>query len=94
MSKSLYDQIGTELAAEYEATSGQMFGKPCLKIQNKAFAAFFQDEMVFKLGAQEVNLMLQKYEGAQKLGSVWQETPNERLDPSSYCLSGRLERIS
>lgn len=27
----------------------QMFGKPCFKINKKAFVAFFQDEMVFKL---------------------------------------------
>lgn len=27
----------------------QMFGKPCFKIGKKAFVAFFQDEMVFKL---------------------------------------------
>lgn len=26
-----------------------MFGKPYFKIRNKAFVAFFQDEMVFKL---------------------------------------------
>lgn len=27
-----------------------MFGKPCLKAGGKAFACFFQDCMVFKLG--------------------------------------------
>jgi hypothetical protein len=26
-----------------------MFGKPCFKINGKAFIAFFQNEMVFKL---------------------------------------------
>lgn len=31
------------------AEQGQMFGKPCFKIAGKAFAAFFQDAMVFKL---------------------------------------------
>ncbi len=27
----------------------QMFGKPCFKINGKAFVCFFQNEMVFKL---------------------------------------------
>ena len=27
----------------------KMFGKPCLKVEGKAFASFFEDEMVFKL---------------------------------------------
>lgn len=32
------------------AEASQMFGKPCYKIGGKAFACFFQNEMVFKLG--------------------------------------------
>lgn len=31
------------------AELSQFFGKPCFKIGGKAFVAFFQDEMVFKL---------------------------------------------
>ncbi len=31
------------------AEQSQMFGKPCLKINGKAFACFFENEMVFKL---------------------------------------------
>jgi len=31
------------------AEQSQMFGKPCYKINGKAFACFFQNEMVFKL---------------------------------------------
>lgn len=31
------------------AEESQMFGKPCFKTGGKAFVAFFQDEMVFKL---------------------------------------------
>lgn len=41
-----------------------MFGKSCLKIGGKAFAAFFKEEMVFKLGRDEVNLLLSKYPGS------------------------------
>jgi hypothetical protein len=38
--------VGTELR---EAVASQMFGKPCFKINGKAFISFFQNEMVFKL---------------------------------------------
>jgi hypothetical protein len=31
------------------AEKSQMFGKPCYKIKGKAFACFFEEEMVFKL---------------------------------------------
>jgi len=32
-----------------DSEESQMFGKPCFKINKKAFVCFFQDEMVFKL---------------------------------------------
>lgn len=32
-----------------ESVKGQLFGKPCYKINGKAFCCFFQNEMVFKL---------------------------------------------
>lgn len=32
-----------------DAEQSQMFGKPCFKINGKAFICFFQNEMVFKL---------------------------------------------
>lgn len=31
------------------AEKSQMFGKPCFKLDKKAFVCFFQNEMVFKL---------------------------------------------
>jgi hypothetical protein len=41
-----YEQIGQSVP---NAVSSQMFGKPCFKIEGKAFASFFQEAMVFKL---------------------------------------------
>ncbi|GHM99271.1 hypothetical protein WSM22_07610 [Cytophagales bacterium WSM2-2] len=35
------------------AEQGQLFGKPCFKINGKAFICFFQNEMVFKLTEDE-----------------------------------------
>ena len=48
------------------ATLSALFGKPCGKINKKAFVAFYQNEMVFKLGRVEVEDRLKQYEGAQK----------------------------
>jgi hypothetical protein len=39
-------EIGANLP---EAKEGQLFGKPCFKINGKAFVCFFQNEMVFKI---------------------------------------------
>lgn len=44
--EQLYLSIGKKLK---EAEQSQMFGKPCFKINGKAFICFFQNEMVFKL---------------------------------------------
>jgi hypothetical protein len=49
--RSSYDAIAEELSVTTPAIKGQMFGMPCLKNNGKAFAGFFQDAMVFKLGA-------------------------------------------
>jgi hypothetical protein len=48
--RAAYDAITAELALTASVTPGQMFGMPCLKAGNKAFAGFYQDAMVFKLG--------------------------------------------
>jgi hypothetical protein len=44
--EKLYQEIGGSLK---DAELSQMFGKPALKINKKAFACFFEDYMVFKL---------------------------------------------
>lgn len=44
--EKLYLSTGQKLK---DAEQSQMFGKPCFKINGKAFICFFQNEMVFKL---------------------------------------------
>lgn len=44
--KVLYETTGSQFT---DAVSSQMFGKPCFKINGKAFICFFRDCMVFKL---------------------------------------------
>jgi hypothetical protein len=43
--ESLYIEIGQSLKAE----QSQMFGKPCFKINGKAFMSLFENQLVFKL---------------------------------------------
>lgn len=44
--EAIYHEIAKNIT---RAEKSQMFGKPCYKINSKAFICFFQDEMVFKL---------------------------------------------
>jgi hypothetical protein len=55
-----YIAIGQKLKGE----QSQMFGKPCFKVNGKAFIAFFQNEMVFKLTGDDHKKAL-SLEGAQ-----------------------------
>ena len=85
MSIQIYNNIGEKFSAQHETVSGQMFGKPCLKIGKKAFAAFFKEEMVFKLGEQEIKLLINKYPGSvnwdpsgkNRAMKDWLQVPNE-----------------
>jgi hypothetical protein len=45
-SEKTFIEIGQKLKSSEQS---QMFGKPCFKINGKAFICFFEDEMVFKL---------------------------------------------
>lgn len=44
--EELFESIGSKLK---DAEQGKLFGKPCFKIKGKAFACFFENDMVFKL---------------------------------------------
>lgn len=48
-----------------DAELGNMFGKPCGKLNKKAFVAFFENEMIFKIGREETEQLLKKYEGSK-----------------------------
>lgn len=48
-SQKHYISIGESLE---NAENSQMFGKPCFKINKKAFVCFFEDAMVFKLNGE------------------------------------------
>jgi len=44
-----YNNLIDYLAKEYSGVSGQMFGKKCIKVNNKAAVALFKEYIVFKL---------------------------------------------
>jgi hypothetical protein len=44
--QKFYTEIGRKII---DAQESQMFGKPCFKINGKAFVSFFNNEMIFKL---------------------------------------------
>jgi len=44
-----YKKLVVVICQRYDATSGQMFGKKCIKIEGKAGIALFKDYIVFKL---------------------------------------------
>ncbi len=48
-----------------QAEVKNMFGKPCGKINKKAFAAYYLDQMVFRIGSAEIEKLLIKYSGTQ-----------------------------
>lgn len=64
MDNQRYQEIADLFAEEFGTISSQMFGKPCLKINNKAFVAFFMGEMVFKLGRLAIEQVRESYPGS------------------------------
>lgn len=60
--EKLFQSIAGKL---HGAEMSQMFGKPCIKLNGKAFCCFFQEELVVKIGAEEANMLMKKYEGSQ-----------------------------
>lgn len=42
-------EIAAEFTLEQDVTTGEWFGKPCLKVQGKIFAALWRGDMAFKL---------------------------------------------
>lgn len=60
--KEYFEQLVLEVEG---AELGNMFGKPCGKLNKKAFVSLYKEEMVFKLGKEEVDDSLKLYEGAK-----------------------------
>lgn len=53
-----YEKLAASLATNGEVTSGQMFGKPCLKVNGKAFVSLHDKKLVFKLAGEHHKMAL------------------------------------
>lgn len=50
--KADFEEIAKELGKKHKGIElSQLFGKPSIKINGKAFSCYFEDEMVFRLPA-------------------------------------------
>ena len=50
-----YELLIEYLSINYDAIPSQMFGKKCIKVNNKAIIALYNDSLVFKLPNKERN---------------------------------------
>lgn len=57
------DEIAAQFSPELDVTTGKWFGKPCIKVGGKVFAALWEGDMVFKLTGEAHSEALQ-IEGA------------------------------
>jgi hypothetical protein len=83
-----YDAVVSEMMATSPTSSGKMFGMPCLKNSNgKAFAGFFEGEMVFKLGGAN-------HAEALALSGARLFDPSERGRPMKEWVVVPIEHVS
>ena len=93
--QSRYEAMIVSLAKLHAIEPGQMFGKPCVKVAGKAFAAFHQDNLVFKLSgsAHEAALKLKGAllwdpSGKGRPMKQWVAIPgNAKFDELSYAMA-------
>lgn len=81
--ETLFYSIGMEIE---NAEKSQMFGKPCFKINKKAFVCFFQNEMVFKLTG-EIHRQALSLDGAQLFDPSGKNRPMKEWVQLSYDYS-------
>ncbi len=59
----MYSRVVQALLSDPHVAESQMFGMPCLKLGNKAFAGFFKQNLVVKIGAPRVAELLKAKAG-------------------------------
>lgn len=84
-----FDGIIDGLSARGDAVAaGNLFGKPCAKLDGKAFLAFFHDAMVFKLDAARCQEIIASHAGCKlfdpsakgRAMKEWVQVPDGALD--------------
>ncbi len=65
--KEYYENLIIKLQKKHpEISAGQMFGMPTIKLGKKAIGGFHSEEGVFRIGKEEVAMMIAKFEGARQ----------------------------
>ena len=93
-----YLEIGKSLP---DSTESQLFGKPCFKINGKAFVCFFQNEMVFKITGEFHNEAM-ALDGSQLFDpsgkgrpmKEWVQVPFDYKDAWKEFATAALEYVS
>lgn len=88
--EKLYTDIGQKTK---EAEQSQMFGKPCFKINGKAFISFFQNEMVFKLSGTDHKTAL-SLKGAQLFDPSGKKRPMKEWVQVPAEHSGKWKKLA
>ncbi|XDD51195.1 DUF773 domain-containing protein [Leptospira sp. WS92.C1] len=66
MSQSTFEIFSEKFLINHkQVTVGKWFGLESLNLNGKPFAAFFQGELVFKIGAEKIAQILSQYPGAK-----------------------------
>lgn len=95
--QELYLSIGRALGTVVES---QLFGKPCFKINGKAFVCFFENEMVFKLEGEALTDAL-SLDGAQRFDpskkgrpmKAWIQLPYDYRDKWEYFAKAAMRYV-
>jgi hypothetical protein len=87
LEQQLYLEIGQGIT---NAVESQMFGKPCFKINGKAFICFFQEQMVFKLTT-EIHDEALRHDGSKLFDPSGKNRPMKEWVqvPFSYKKNGK-----
>jgi hypothetical protein len=88
--EKLYTDIGQKIK---DAEQSQMFGKPCFKINGKAFICFFQNEMVFKLSGNDHKTAL-GLEGSQLFDPSGKKRPMKEWVQVSADHSDKWKKLA
>jgi len=88
--EKLFNETG---AAIKGSELSQMFGKPCFKVNGKAFCCFFQDEMVFKLEG-TIHESALSLKGSKRFDPSGKKKTNERGVQVSFAHKAKWSELA
>jgi hypothetical protein len=85
-----FNEIGKKIK---DAETGMLFGKPCFKINGKAFVCFFNNCMVFKLGGDDHSTAL-SYDGTKLFDPSGKGRAMKEWVQVPYDYAGKWEKLA